>query len=100
MADNQQENKPPEAPVEKPEYNENTAVLKSSIMIGLIMTDKGPAITSCLHGRGEMIMAKGEIDAHLSMRILRADMRAEQARHNIIPAKGGMINAVRRKLFR
>lgn len=81
---------------EKPEYNENTAILKSKLLIGLIATENGPSIFANIHDRETLIMAKGEIEAFLTMKLLQGDMRAEQMRNKVIPAKGGIMNFARR----
>ncbi len=85
-------------PQPKPEYNENTAVLKEKILIALVNTEHGPAILANIKGREEMIMAKGEIDAFLTARLVQGDLKAEAMRQgNIIPAKGGILNFVRKR---
>lgn len=80
----------------KPEYNESTAILKSKLLIGLIVTENGPGIFANIHDRETLIMAKGEIEAFLTMRLLQGDVKAEQMRNKIIPAKGGIMNFARR----
>ena len=84
----------------KPEYNETTAILKKDLIIALIKIkdQDSPAMLFNIHGREEMIMAKGEIDAFLTMKLIQGDMRAEQARNKIVPAKGGMMNFVRNRI--
>ena len=90
----------PSKPEEVVEYNETTAVLKKDLLIGLLRTEGGPAILANIHGREEMIMAKGELDAFLSMKLMQGDMRADMARNKIVPVKGGIINAARNRLFK
>ena len=88
----------PQKPEEiKPEYNENTAILKEKLLIGLIVTDKVPGIFAHLTSRESIIMAKGEIDAYLNMILVEGDLRAKAARSGkIIPAKGGIMGFARR----
>lgn len=90
----------PQEPKEevKPEYNENTAILKEKLLVGLITTEKGPGIFANIHDRETLIMAKGEIEAFLTMKLLQGDIRAEQMRSQskVIPAKGGIMNFARR----
>ena len=81
----------------KPEYNETTAILKRDLLIGLLNTEQGPAILANIHGREEMIMAKGEIDAFLTARLVQGDLKAEAARGKIIPVKGGIMNFARKR---
>ena len=82
------------------EYNKDTAVLKKEIMIALVRTENGPAILVNIHGREEMIMAKGEIEQFLTMKLLQGDMRAEKARSQIIKPQGGGIIDFARKKFK
>ena len=81
----------------KPEYNENTAILKEKLLIGLIITDKGPGILANIRDRETMIMAKGEIEAFLTLKLIQGDARADQMRNKIVPAKGGIMGFARRK---
>jgi hypothetical protein len=81
----------------KPEYNETTAVLKKDLLIGLLRTEGGPAILANIHGREEMIMAKGELDAFLSMKLMQGDMRADMARNKIVPAPSGIMGFARKR---
>ena len=75
----------------KTEYNEQTAILKKDLLIGLLKTEGGPAILANIRGREEMIMAKGEIDAFLTARLVQGDLKAEAARSGkIVPAHGIM----------
>ena len=82
----------------KPEYNETTAILKKDLLIGLLRTEGGPAILANIHGREEMIMAKGEIDAFLTARLVQGDLKAESARSGKIVPAHGVINFVRNRL--
>jgi len=93
------DNPNPQKPEEKIEYNENTAILKKDIIIALVKIEgvDSPGMLFNIHGREEMIMAKGEIDAFLTARLVQGDLKAEAARKgNIIPAKGGIMNFARR----
>ena len=81
----------PSKPEEIVEYNETTAILKKDLLIGLLRTEGGPAILANIHGREEMIMAKGEIDAFITARLVQGDLKAEAARGGkIVPAHGIM----------
>jgi len=91
---NPQEQKPEEPKV----YNESTAVLKKDLLIGLLKTEGGPAILANIHGREEMIMAKGEIDAFLTARLVQGDLKAEAARGGKIVPAHGVMNFVRNRL--
>ena len=92
----------PNPQVEKPEYNENTAVLKKDIIVALVKIEgmDSPGMLFNIHGREEMIMAKGEIDAFLTMKLIQGDMKADAMRNKIIPVKGGIMNAARNRLFK
>jgi len=94
------ENLNPQSPKEpKVEYNEHNSILQEDVMIALIRTKEGPAIVIHLRDRKEMIMAKGEIDAFLNRLIITRDLAAEKERRiSVIPAKGGIINAVRNRI--
>ena len=90
----------PNSPESKPEepkvYNEETAILKEKILIALVTTDKGPGILANIHDRETLIMAKGEIDAFLTLKLMQGDARAEQMRSGkIVPAKGGIMGFVK-----
>jgi hypothetical protein len=90
---NPQEQKPEEPKV----YNEETAILKEKLLIALVATDKGPGILANIHDRETLIMAKGEIEAFLTLKLMQGDARAEQMRRGkIVPAKGGIMNFARR----
>lgn len=80
----------------KPEYNENTSILKEKVMIALLRTEQGPAVFVRLHGREEIIMAKGEIDAFLTMKLIQGDIKSEQMRSGIIKPKGDMMGFARK----
>lgn len=87
----------PESKPEEPIYNSETSVLKKDLMIGLLRTEHGPAVLVNLHGRQEIIMAKGEIDAFLTMKLMQGDVQASQMRNKIVPAKGGFITGLRNR---
>ena len=89
---------PESKPEEKIEYNENTAILKKDLMIGLLRTEHGPAVLVNLHGREEIIMAKGEIEQFLTMKLMQGDMQAQSMRSKIVPAKGGFISGLRNRI--
>ena len=84
---------------QKPEtvvYNEETAILKEKLLIALVATDKGPGILANIHDRETLIMAKGEIEAFLTLKLMQGDARAEQMRSGkIVPAKGGIMGFVK-----
>jgi len=88
----------PSKPEEIVEYNEQTAVLKKDLLIGLLRTEGGPAILANIHGREEMIMAKGEIDAFITARLVQGDLKAEAARSGKIVPAHGVMNFVRNRL--
>ncbi len=69
----------PLSPEAKPEYNEQTAVLKTDLMVALvrIKDQDSPGILFNIHGREEMIMVKGEIDAFITARLVQGDLKAE-----------------------
>ena len=79
----------------KPEYNEDTAILKSGLLIALVNTDKGPAIFSSMKDREVIIMAKGEIDAYLNFILIKGALNAEAMRRKITQPQGGIMNFVK-----
>jgi len=80
-------------------HDKDNSVLKKDMMICLVRTEQGPALLVNLYGRQEMLLAKAEIDAFLTMKLLQGDIKAEQMRQGIVKP-GGIINAARRGLFR
>jgi len=83
----------------KPEYNEQTAVLKTDLIVALvrIKDQDSPGMLFNIHGREEMIMAKGEIDAFITARLVQGDLKAEAMRNKVIPAPGGLMNFARKR---
>lgn len=76
-------------------------ICMDDLIIGLMRTDKGPAMYCSPIGRREAILAMGECHIALTKRILENDVLAEAEREGkIVPAKGGIINSARRNLFR
>lgn len=88
---NSQEQKP-EEPLE---YNENTSLHKDKILIALVATDNGPAIYSNLKGRANVIMAKGEIEAFLTMILIKGDLKADEMRHKVVSVKNGIMGFIK-----
>ena len=93
------DNPNPLKPEEVVEYNENTAILKKKILIALVATEKGPGVYACLLDRESIIMAKGEIDAYLTMILVKGDLRADAARNKVVPAPHGIMNFVKKGRF-
>jgi hypothetical protein len=70
------------------------------LIVALKRTDKGPALYLNPRSRSEMTLALGELQVALVREAIHIDMANLKAKQDsIIPAKGGIINAARNRMF-
>jgi hypothetical protein len=83
------------------EANPDRFVCIDDLVVAAGRSEKGMTMLCNPRGRKEAIQAKGEIDAALTKIILEYDIMVEAERKgNIIPAKGGIMNYARNRIFK
>lgn len=101
MESPQESNKPELTKEERFKSDPERWVCLDDLIVAMMRTPKGIAAYHNILTRGEAIKAKGECDAILTKLILEIDIQMEmEAKGSIVPAKGGILNAARNRLFR
>lgn len=67
-----------------------------NLIVAMQRTPKGPALLMQFSSRHEAIMTLGELETSILAQIIQSDQ--ERAKQRIVPAKGGIINAVRNRM--
>lgn len=76
--------------------NPDRFVDAGKLVVALMRTEQGPALLLNPRSRSEAVNALGEIQ----IAIVRECMRIDATKPTIVPAKGGIINAARNRLFK
>ncbi len=94
-----QEQPQPKSKAELFAENPDNFIDISEIVICIVRSPQGPAMLCKPINRAEAIMARGECDIALFKTIMENDLRNKQSQV-VTPPKGGIINAVRKGMFR